>query len=327
MRSTECRLCAHPTFEIFVFVCRAISALNWSFDCVELIYFAAHHIRCPKLLRTLYLEAKKATTKHHPSLLEAWLRHVLGSGNFAAQDRGCPYWVGPVSFHTGASHVLKRLRSANELSLFSAVHALVGFAHNRMDATSAIERLKGLPGMDTYGYHLLRSWGACVRFLEYNGADYLPVLRPLHEEYCCSKMTAHVKALYSIVGEAGWKQIRYIGSVPSHGVVSGRVLSCADRSLLCCDLQQFLQSLGLVPTQNEMKTITDSYASACTAKKFLTLAKVLAQTKELVAPQAETMSACRREARVLNELWPDARKYAHSSVIAQMFSNQLPRIV
>ena len=126
---------------------------------------------------------------------------------FAQQDRGLPYWIGPATFHTGCEQVLKFLGPKHELNFFSAAEAILSFAYNRLDASSTTKRLQQLPGLDAYGYHVLRSWAVCVRFLRSECDTNLPVLRCLQEEYCCSHMSAHVEALYSIIGERGWPKI------------------------------------------------------------------------------------------------------------------------
>ena len=87
--------------------------------------------------------------------------------------------------------------------------------------------------------------------------------------------------------------------MPSQGVVSGKSLSFADRSLLCCELQQFLQSLQLVPKQQQVKEIQSSYASSCSTEKFLTLARLLEKMADLEHPKQGDLTACRREGEVL----------------------------
>ena len=234
-------------------VCEAFLELNWSWEAVAAIFIASHTTRCPRLLRKLWLQAKRRQQPTlHSSVVASWLREVLAASPFADQDGGLPYWTSYTRFHSGTAQVLKWLEPEYELLFFSAASALISFSQNKMSASDATSALQALPGLKEYGYHVLRSWGACIRWVRQADLVTLPRLKPMAEEYVASHMSEHVKVIYEIIGSR-WGKFKYDSDLRAQGVVKGQPLRCEDRSLIACELQEFLLNLKLVPTQADVR--------------------------------------------------------------------------
>ena len=109
-------------------------------------------------------------------------------------------------------------------------------------------------------------------------------------------------------------------------IKKGKPLHLQDRALMCCEAQELLASLHIVPDQQTSRYhSTADYAGAIDREKLYTLAHVLAKYKVEAVAEAK-LSKCRREFVEVNKHWPRAKGYTHTSVIAQNFSGQLPKI-
>ena len=147
------------------------SALAFPFEAVTVVNLAAHSIRCPALLRTLYNRANEQSLKLlHPSEVAAWLCKELYTEPFSKQRGGLPFWIGFNRFHFGTQVVLRYLTPKYELKLFEAASNMLQLAQTQTTAAEATTSLQGLPNQGDYAYHAVRSWTAVCRFLRHEGA-------------------------------------------------------------------------------------------------------------------------------------------------------------
>ena len=56
----------------------------------------------------------------------------------------------------------KMLTPAKQLDFIVCAHGLRDYALGRCKANEVMEKLEVLPGLNSYGYHVLRSWTVCI---------------------------------------------------------------------------------------------------------------------------------------------------------------------
>ena len=128
-------------------VTSAFLDLGFSFEAVTLVYLAAHSIRCPSLLRTLYDRAENKGLKLQcPSEVATWLRMELSSHPFKDQRGGLPFWIGLCQHHFGSRAALRYLTPECELKFFGASLHMLQLAKNQTTADVATKAIQALPG-------------------------------------------------------------------------------------------------------------------------------------------------------------------------------------
>ena len=204
-----------------------------------------------------------------------------------------------------------------ELMFCTASLQLVRYAHNVSTAQEATTALKMLPGKDAYAYHVLRSWDAVVRYVRASTWLPLPRLAPTSHEYEASHMTEHVRMLYNLID---WTHIKYPDNVPFQGIKKGDSVRAGDRALLCCEMQGVLASHKIVVTLQEVRAFQlckIEYVKSVDKNRLLTLEYALRTGSDPSDAPMKEPSACRKEDLVLNQYFPRAKTFVHSSLTSQ----------
>ena len=130
-------------------------------------------------------------------------------------------------------------------------------------------------------------------------------------------MTEHVKILYDFID---WSKIRYSENVPLQGIKKGDRVREGDRALLCCEMQGVLASQKIVLPQQQVRTLQlckVQYVQSVNKNRLLTLEYELDNASGPSDALVKEPSACRQEDRVLNQHWPRAKSFVHSSLTSQ----------
>ena len=200
---------------------------------------------------------------------------------------------------------------------FETNEKLTSACETRTSAEGAIAALKLLPGKDAYAYHVLRAWDAVVRYVGSSTWLPLPPLVSTSHEYEASHMSEHVQVLYDLID---WSQIKYPENVPLQNMNKNDSVREGDRALLCCEMQGVLASQKIIATQQKVRTLQLSkaeYVQSVDKNRLLTFQSALEDANGLSDAPMKKQSACRKEGEVLNQYWPRAQSFVHSSLTSQ----------
>ena len=324
-------MAASDVMALYFFTGTLLSA-GWAWPAAATLFLPAHHIRDPRLLRSLSDHCKNHKADRASTAVQI-LGTCLARPPLSSQTSGSPYFPGHTRFHTGAAQVKKWLRPQFELLCLTAVSYLVEWSHAGCATTLVQEALCKLPGMSSYAYHVIRSWSAVCKALKHSWK--IPCTLQLRvrdrddaEIQAAANMSPHVKLIYDYIdAAAGWSQITYTRTrcLPSD-YSECHPLQAGDQALLCCELQGFLAHIGVWPRQSQaVRTKLVDFTRNINLESMQTLRKKLQSLSYLEKPILKSKS--RREREAVNAAWPAASQYDHSSTAAKNFRKSLSKAI
>ena len=140
-------------------------------------------------------------------------------------------------------------------------------------------------------------------------------------------MSSHVKVIYNAIeAGTGWEHVVYPDdeSVLNPTGGPGATLAPGDRALTSCELQAFMGSLHIFPIQKDMIGVTmGQFCSLCDRGLLHTLLAELRKMKAVELPTS--VGASRLEAKAVNDAFPDARSYGHSSLTSKNYLSKFSK--
>lgn len=128
------------------------------FRCVTVVFMAVHSIRDPDLVRRLF-DAIVEAAPVRASVCLLQINDLLAEEPFLSQKTGAPYWLEFAALHKGSQYVRTSwLIAEKEQEYLAAAHALALHASGKNAAEDVMSALQKLPGMASYGFHVLRAF-------------------------------------------------------------------------------------------------------------------------------------------------------------------------